>query len=70
VRGFDDVDDSEVCGLRPTQWLRMFNYTFNRNEYGFEFIAWPNGKCLLDQEEVTLQCFEVIKEELRSVQQG
>lgn len=42
-------------------WIDLFMSCYERTESGFRFIAWPDGKNVLEQEVCTVECFRILK---------
>ena len=57
-----------MCGALASQWVMLFMYTYKRTEHGYEFIQWPDGRPTLEQENVVLDCFSIVREELLECQ--
>lgn len=54
----------EVAGLEAADWMRMYAHTHN----GLERVAWPDGGCYLEQLQIVVEIWELIANEIRSVQ--
>lgn len=39
----------------------MFQSCYEKSENGIHFIAWPDGKSLLEQEACVVECFRILK---------
>lgn len=54
----------QIIGKKPvSNWLMLFRSCFNYNESGFSQWCWPDGRSLLDQSQITMTVFDIIKSE-------
>ena len=54
----------DVGGLDASTWVDLFNGCHTKGGFGATQFAWPDGGCYLDQENLTVQMFRLIQEQL------
>lgn len=54
----------EVAGLEAVDWMRMYIHTHT----GLERTEWPDGGCYLAQAQIVVEVWELIANEMRSIQ--
>ena len=61
------VSPAAVAGISPALWVETFEHCHSITQHGILFHGWPDGGCLLEQEELVTQSFRVMKDEMRTV---
>lgn len=56
-----------VGGLDVHVWVDLFNGCHTRNADGYSQFAWPDGGSYLQQENLTVLIFRIIKEQYNKV---
>lgn len=52
---------TQVAGINVLDWIDIFEGCYTKTQAGPVQWAWPNGECYLYQDEVTVQMFRLIK---------
>ena len=60
----------EIAGLDVGIWVELFNGCHSNGIKGPQLIAWPDGKCYLDQPNIVVIMFEVIRDQIRLANDG
>ena len=53
-----------VDGLPGELWMTLFNGCHSVQQDGITRQAWPDGGCLLEQEQFTVETFQLIENEV------
>lgn len=61
------VSTASVAGVLPALWVDTFEHCHSVTQHGILFHGWPDGRCLLEQEELLVQSFSTMKDEMRQV---
>lgn len=61
------VPVNDVACVSAAFWVDTFQHCHSVTQHGIVFHGWPDGGCLLEQEEFLAQSFGVIKDEMRRV---
>lgn len=61
------VSPATVAEVPPALWVDTFEHCHSVTQHGILFHGWPDGDCLLEQEELVVEAFRVMKDEMRAV---
>ncbi len=61
--GISLYENPIVAGFPAAYWVALFKASNSLLQGGVSFHSWPDGSSQLEQEEVTIQIFQLIKEE-------
>lgn len=50
--------------MRLSEWLDVFHHCHEPGLEGVVRVAWPDGKCYLEQEAIVIDMFDLIRDEL------
>jgi hypothetical protein len=57
-------EDSIIAGFPVSTWLSLTEETYSIGLGGIQFYGWPDGRCLMEQEQCVVDIMKIVLMEL------
>ena len=64
ITGMSSFRPVDVAGIDVSFWVDLFNGCHTKGGFGAMQIAWPDGRSYLEQDNITVQMFRMIQEQI------